>query len=238
MLGLPRQRYYFPPMKQHLIAPSVLAADFLDLRSSILTVNESVADWFHLDVMDGAFVPNISFGMSIVEQIGQLAEKPLDVHLMIERPERYIEQFARAGASTITVHYEACPHLHRTIQQIREAGCAAGVALNPHTPVSLVEEIIEEIDLLLIMSVNPGFGGQKFIYRSLEKIRRAKAMITTHNARARIEVDGGVGLQNAQRVLEAGADILVAGSAIFGAEDPGGTIEKLKRIPRNPTALI
>lgn len=225
-------------MRQHLIAPSLLAADFLDLRSSIDLVNRSNADWFHLDVMDGDFVPNISFGMFIIEQISKIAEKPLDVHLMISKPERYIEAFAKAGAHTITVHYEACTHLHRTIQQIKEAGCAAGVALNPHTPVSSVEDIIEELDLLLLMSVNPGFGGQKFIYRTVARLQQAKSMVTTHNSKALIEVDGGVGLHNAQKVLAAGADVLVAGSAVFKADDPNQVIEQLKNIPMNPMSMI
>lgn len=225
-------------MRQHLIAPSLLAADFLDLRSSIDMVNRSNADWFHLDVMDGDFVPNISFGMFIIEQISKIAEKPLDVHLMISKPERYIEAFAKAGAHTITVHYEACTHLHRTIQQIKEAGCAAGVALNPHTPVSSVEDIIEELDLLLLMSVNPGFGGQKFIYRTVARLQQAKSMVTTHNSKALIEVDGGVGLHNAQKVLAAGADVLVAGSAVFKADDPNQVIEQLKNIPMNPMSMI
>jgi ribulose-phosphate 3-epimerase len=225
-------------MRQHLIAPSLLAADFLDLQSSIDLVNSSEADWFHLDVMDGRFVPNISFGMFIVEQISRTAEKPLDVHLMIEQPEQYIDAFAKAGAATITVHYEACPHLHRTLQQIKEAGCKAGVALNPHTPVSLLEDIIEDIDLLLLMSVNPGFGGQRFIYRTLAKIQQAKSMITTHNTATLIEVDGGVGLQNAREVLAAGADVLVAGSAVFKAADPKAVIHQLKKIPTNPISMV
>ncbi|PHI18264.1 ribulose-phosphate 3-epimerase [Lewinellaceae bacterium SD302] len=225
-------------MSKHLIAPSLLAADFLDLQSSIALVNESKADWFHLDVMDGRFVPNISFGMFIIKQISTLAKKPLDVHLMIEEPERYISAFAAAGAQSITVHYEACPHLHRTIQQIKEAGCRAGVALNPHTPVSLVEDIIEDLDLLLLMSVNPGFGGQKFIYRTISRIEQARSMIITHNSRALIEVDGGVGLQNAQKILSAGADVLVAGSAVFKAEDPRWVIEQMKGISENPVGMV
>lgn len=225
-------------MRQHLIAPSLLAADFLDLQSSIDLVNSSEADWFHLDVMDGRFVPNISFGMFVVEQISRTAKKPLDVHLMIEQPEQYIDAFAKAGATTISVHYEACPHLHRTLQQIKEAGCKAGVALNPHTPVNLLEDIIEDIDLLLLMSVNPGFGGQRFIYRTLAKIQQAKSMITTHNAATLIEVDGGVGLQNAREILAAGADVLVAGSAVFKAADPRAVIHELKKIPTNPISMI
>ncbi len=225
-------------MKQHLVAPSLLAADFLHLQQAIDLVNRSEADWFHLDVMDGRFVPNISFGMFIIEQIATMAKKPLDVHLMIAEPERYITAFAEAGAQLITVHYEACPHLHRTIQAIHEAGCKAGVALNPHTAVQLVEDIIEDIDLLLLMSVNPGFGGQKFIYRTLPKLLQAKEMIITHNSACLLEVDGGVGLQNAQKILEAGADVLVAGSSVFKAKDPEVAIREMKAIPRNPLAWV
>jgi ribulose-phosphate 3-epimerase len=225
-------------MIQHLVAPSLLAADFLELGKAVSFVNNSSADWFHLDVMDGRFVPNISYGMSIIEQVAKVAKKPLDVHLMIEQPEQYIEAFAKAGADVITVHYEACTHLHRTIQQIKEAGCKAGVALNPHTPVHLLEDVIEDLDLVLIMSVNPGFGGQKFIYRSLDKIRKVKSMITTHNSQALIEVDGGVGLQNAQQVLAAGANVLVAGSAVFKADDPLAAVQALKDIPANPVNYV
>lgn len=217
---------------KHLIAPSVLASDFTRMREEFDLINRSEADWFHVDVMDGRFVPNISFGQFIVKFMKQLAEKPLDVHLMIEEPERYIESFREAGADTITVHYEACPHLHRTIQQIQATGAAAGVAINPHTPVSLLEDVIEDLDLVCIMSVNPGFGGQKFIYNTLPKIRRLKDMITVRNARTKIEVDGGVGLQNAESILRAGADVLVAGSSVFRSEDPIGTIARLKAIER------
>ncbi|MCC7246502.1 MAG: ribulose-phosphate 3-epimerase [Saprospiraceae bacterium] len=215
-------------IRQHLIAPSVLAADFAHLERDIDMVNNSLADWFHLDVMDGRFVPNITFGMFIVEAIGRLAKKPLDVHLMIVEPERYIESFRKAGADVITVHYEACPHLHRTIHQIKETGAKAGVALNPHTPVGLLEDIIEDIDLVCLMSVNPGFGGQKFIYRTLEKTRQLRDMIIVHNAPTLIEIDGGVGLQNTEALLQAGADVLVAGSSVFGATDPAATIAHMK----------
>jgi len=217
-------------MKKHLVAPSLLAADFLQLGQEILMVNESLADWFHLDVMDGQFVPNISYGMPIIKHIKKLAQKPLDVHLMIERPEQYLSTFRECGADVITVHYEACPHLHRTIQQIQETGAKAGVALNPHTPVSVLENVIEDLDLVLIMSVNPGFGGQKFIYQTLNKIKAVKDMITVRNAKAVIEVDGGIGLQNAEKVLQAGADVLVAGSSVFKAENPTLAIQQLKEV--------
>lgn len=215
-------------MKKHLIAPSVLAADFSRLPEEIAMVNGSEADWFHLDVMDGRFVPNITFGMFIVEAIARLAKKPLDVHLMIVEPEKYIESFRKAGAEVITVHAEACPHLHRTVHQIKEAGAKAGVALNPHTPVSVLGDLIEDIDLVCLMSVNPGFGGQKFIYNSLPKTRRLKELIITANASALIEIDGGVGLHNAESLLQAGADVLVAGNSVFSAQDPVGTISQLK----------
>ena len=217
-------------MKKHLIAPSVLAADFTRLADEIDMVNRSEADWFHLDVMDGRFVPNITFGMFIIEAIKKMAQKPLDVHLMIVEPEKYIEDFRKAGADIITVHYEVCPNLHRTIHQIKEAGAKAGVALNPHTPVHLLEDIIEDIDMVCLMSVNPGFGGQKFIYQTLPKLRKLKDMIITANSAAQIEVDGGVGLQNAESILQAGADVLVAGSSVFRAEDPMEAIRALKGI--------
>ncbi|MCB0609465.1 MAG: ribulose-phosphate 3-epimerase [Lewinellaceae bacterium] len=217
-------------MRKHLIAPSLLAADFTRLKEEVTMVNESEADWFHLDVMDGRFVPNISFGMFIIEAISRIATKPLDVHLMIESPDRYIEAFRAAGADHITVHYEACPHLHRVIQQIKDSGAKAGVALNPHTPVELLEDILEDLDIVLIMSVNPGFGGQKFIYRSIPKIRKLKDMISVMNTKTLIEVDGGVGLQNAETLLQAGTDVLVAGTTVFKADDPADAIHRLKTI--------
>lgn len=193
-------------------------------------VNSSRADWYHVDVMDGRFVPNISFGMDIIKTMKSMATKPLDVHLMMVEPEKYIERFREAGADVITVHYEACPHLHRTMQQIKATGAKAGVALNPHTPVSLLEDLIEDIDLVCLMSVNPGFGGQKFIYQTLPKVKQLKAMIETRNAKTMIEIDGGVGLHNAGVLVEAGADVLVAGSAVFKAANPLETIGRLKDI--------
>ncbi len=222
----------------HLVAPSLLAADFLHLDRAVELVNSSEADWFHLDVMDGRFVPNISFGQFIIRQIAAKAQKYVDVHLMIEDPGRYVEGFLEAGATGVTVHAEACIHLHRVVQQIREAGGRAGVALNPHTPVSHLENIIEDLDVVLVMTVNPGFGGQKFIYQSIPKIRQVADLIAVHNSRALIEVDGGIGLQNAQKVLEAGARVLVAGSAVFGADDPAEYIRKLKAIDPNPVAYV
>ncbi len=218
---------------KHLIAPSVLAADFTKLGQDIEMVNNSEADWFHVDVMDGRFVPNISFGMFIVKAIKKIAKKPLDVHLMIVEPEKYIEQFREAGADVITVHYEACPHLHRTIQQIKATGAKAGVALNPHTPVHLLEDILPDLDLVLIMSVNPGFGGQKFIYQTIPKVRKLAEMITTRNLATIIEIDGGVGLQNAEELLKAGARVLVAGSSVFKSESPQDTISRMKSIGQN-----
>lgn len=208
-----------------LISPSMLSADFCHLADDIAKVNESEADFFHLDVMDGVFVPNISYGMPIIRAINSMAEKPLDVHLMIVQPERYVSEFKAAGAGILTVHWEACTHLHRTIHQIRDEDMLAGVALNPHTPVSGLEDIIQDLDLVLIMSVNPGFGGQKFIERSLTRISELREMIIRNNSNALIEVDGGVDIDNARLIVDAGADILVAGNAVFKAEDP---IEKIK----------
>lgn len=219
----------------HLVAPSVLAADFTKLEKELSMVNESDADWLHVDVMDGRFVPNISFGMFIVEAIRKICTKPLDVHLMIVEPEKYVEAFRKAGADVITVHYEACTHLHRVIQQIKATGAKAGVALNPHTPVALLEDVLEEIDLVLLMSVNPGFGGQKFIYQTLPKIEKLKEMLVVRNLHALIEVDGGVGLQNAERILQAGADVLVAGNSVFGAEHPKEVITQMKAIQKERT---
>ena len=215
---------------KHLIAPSVLAADFTKLADEIALVNQSEADWFHFDVMDGRFVPNISFGFPILEAVKKLATKPIDVHLMILEPEKYIEDFRKAGADIITVHIEACPHLHRTLQQIRATGAKAGIAVNPHTSVSLLEDVLEDADLFCLMSVNPGFGGQKFIYRTLHKTRMLRAMLDERNLSAYIEIDGGVGLQNAEVLLQAGADVLVAGSSVFKAQNPTETIAQLKAL--------
>lgn len=220
----------------HRIAPSILAADFLHLEKEIEMVNKSEADFLHVDIMDGNFVPNISFGQDIVAKMASVSSKPLDVHLMILQPERYISDFRRAGAEIITVHIEACNHLHRTIQQIKDTGAKAGVAINPHSSISLVEEVLEDIDLFCIMSVNPGFGGQKFIYQTIPKVKRLKSMLVERNASGIIEIDGGVGLQNAESILSAGADVLVAGSSIFKSENPIETIKRLKAIRLNNLA--
>jgi ribulose-phosphate 3-epimerase len=220
-------------MKQIIIAPSLLAADFTNLSRDIDMINASEADWLHIDVMDGMFVPNISFGQNIVKQVGRICKKPMDVHLMIEQPERYIEEFRDAGAEIITVHYEASRHIHRLIDQIKATGAKAGVAINPHTPSEVLLDIIEMLDLVLVMSVNPGFGGQKFIYQSIPKVRRLREMIDVHNCKAIIEVDGGVGLQNAEAILSAGAQALVAGNSVFTSNDPIQTISQLKALNLN-----
>ncbi len=218
---------------KHLVAPSILAANYANLQADFEMLNASDADWVHVDIMDGRFVPNISFGMSIVKVMKELSQLPLDVHLMIVEPEKYIEQFRDAGAEVITVHYEACPHLHRTLQQIKATGAKAGVALNPHTPVWMLENVLEELDLVCLMSVNPGFGGQKFIYNTLPKVRQLKKMIIERNLNTLIEIDGGVGLQNAEKLLQAGANVLVAGSSVFKSANPSETIQRMKRIGRD-----
>lgn len=215
-----------------LLAPSILAADFANLQRDIEMINNSDADWFHLDVMDGVFVPNISFGMPVIKSIAQHAKKPLDVHLMIVDPDRYIETFANLGTDNLTVHYEACTHLHRTIQAIKATGMTAGVAINPHTSISLLEDVITDIDVVCIMSVNPGFGGQSFIANTYKKVAALKALIEANNAKTKIEIDGGVTDKNAKQLVAAGADILVAGSFVFGSENPTKTIENLREVTK------
>ncbi len=213
-----------------IIAPSILAADFANLEREVKMINDSQADWIHVDVMDGVFVPNISFGIPVIEAIKRHAKKPLDVHLMIVQPERYVETFQKAGAGILTVHLEASTHLHRTLQQIKAAGMKAGVAVNPHTSVSLLEDTIADIDLVCVMSVNPGFGGQKFIENTYRKVAELKSLIESRQSSALIEIDGGVNQQNAKPLLDAGAHVLVAGNFVFSSPDPKGVIQRLKSI--------
>jgi ribulose-phosphate 3-epimerase len=214
----------------HLIAPSILTADFLDRRKEVEMVNKSEADWLHFDVMDGVFVPNLTFGFHIIRQVNEISEHPLDVHLMIVEPDRHLEEFRRAGANKLTVHYEACIHLHRTVQMIKSLGMDAGVAINPHTPVSVLEDILPDLDLVLNMTVNPGYGGQEFIEHSYVKIRKLREMIDKSGSKALIQVDGGIGPDNLASLRDAGVDCFVVGNTIFSADDPLEMISRLKNI--------
>lgn len=217
-------------MMKPIVAPSILAADFANLEKEVKMINESQADWIHVDIMDGVFVPNLSMGLPVVQAINKHAKKPLDVHLMIVNPEKYVEDFRKAGAAVISVHVEACPHLHRNIQQIKSLGCKAGVAINPHTSVAQLEDVINDIDLVCLMSVNPGFGGQKFIENTYAKVRRLREMIGQAGAKVQIEIDGGVNQQNAGPLMAAGADVLVAGNFVFSSSNPKQVIEQLKAV--------
>ena len=213
-----------------IISPSLLAADFTDLRHEVEMINKSDADWLHLDIMDGTFVPNISFGFPVIDAVAKICKKPLDVHFMIEHPERYVQRTAKTGAMMMNVHYEACVHLHRTVQEIHDAGMKAGVTLNPSTPVCLLEDILNDVDMVLLMSVNPGFGGQKFIVGTIDKLRALREMVDRKNSRALIQIDGGVQAETAPRLVEAGADVLVSGSYVFKAADPIRTIHDLRSL--------
>lgn len=213
-----------------IISPSLLAADFTDLRHEVEMINKSDADWLHLDIMDGTFVPNISFGFPVIDAVAKICKKPLDVHFMIEHPERYVQRTAKTGAMMMNVHYEACVHLHRTVQEIHDAGMKAGVTLNPSTPVCLLEDILNDVDMVLLMSVNPGFGGQKFIEGTIDKLRALREMVDRKNSRALIQIDGGVQDETAPRLVEAGADVLVSGSYVFKAADPIQTIHDLRSL--------
>lgn len=213
-----------------IISPSLLAADFTDLRHEVEMINKSDADWLHLDIMDGTFVPNISFGFPVIDAVAKICKKPLDVHFMIEHPERYVQRTAKTGAMMMNVHYEACVHLHRTVQEIHDAGMKAGVTLNPSTPVCLLEDILNDVDMVLLMSVNPGFGGQKFIEGTIDKLRALREMVDRKNSRALIQIDGGVQAETAPRLVEAGADVLVSGSYVFKATDPIQTIHDLRSL--------
>ncbi|MFC4872015.1 ribulose-phosphate 3-epimerase [Negadavirga shengliensis] len=213
-----------------IIAPSILAADFANLQREVEMINQTNADYIHVDIMDGVFVPNISMGIPVTEAIHKHAKKPLDVHLMIMHPENYLKQFKDAGAAYLTVHYEACPHLHRTVEEIKALGCKAGVALNPHSPVYLLKDILKEVDMVCLMSVNPGFGGQKFIENTFKKVKSLKKLIVETGSNAKIEIDGGVSMDNAKALFDAGADVLVAGNFVFSSQNPAETIKNLKNI--------